>query len=116
VKLEVTVHVHHSVAPQVAATLATLLKLTEQILKGNHTIMGKIDDATARAEALAARAEKVQAEVLAATQAARDEIQALKDQLANGAEPDTTALEAALSRAEAAVGATDDVNPDAAAG
>jgi ABC-type transporter Mla subunit MlaD len=108
-KFDINVHVH----PASSEAITTLLVLSERILKGINHMTQQIDDLTARVEVLATRAEKVAAEVLAATNAAAAEIQALKDQIAQGQNPDFTALEAALARAEAAVGATDDVNPDA---
>lgn len=79
--------------------------ITKQFFQLKELIMASNAELTARLEALATRAEKVKAEVTKA-------IQDLRDVIAAGGET-SPEVEAALVKAETAVGGIDELNPDA---
>ena len=70
------------------------------------------DEQTAAIEALAVKAEKVKAEILAAVAVAQAAVNELKAQVATAGNS-TPAMDAAMTKAAAALDALDALNPDA---
>jgi hypothetical protein len=97
-------HIHSASEHQVLGAIASLKEI---VMASNAELTQQLNDA-------ADKAEKSRAEVVAAVDTLKTEVQTLKDQIANGGADVPPEVIAAANRVSAAVEALDQLNPDAA--